>query len=1075
MKHFGRFLILLFLITSCKLNQKDENSKFYFQIAENYFNHYDYNNAIPYYQKYITLSNISDSLTVLSYFHLYYCYYIMSDYQNADSIYSCIEKMNYSLLNIYPSEYYRTKSIYYSTKDKYHEAISQINTVINGYQSNKLIDYYLLAVFYDRLNNFDSARIVLDKAVSIHSSTKENIEPILSTIYCLLGNYEYYYYGNFDKADRNFRRMMQLMENSSSIDSVYYAWNLYSLGVYENFLGHINKSNELFNNAFRIYNKLKGNFQFIKSSILMSQATIDSYLGNYSAALSKANEAALYFQNVKNYYSLSLANTVISNVYFEMGEYQKSLQGYFSVLKLYDSIYYPKKGEIYYSIGRCYLDMNKYDSAGIWLSKSIASLDEQKARMVNLCCAYSFYLLQSGKPEEALSFLNYYYPLVYKQYNGKSQQFIYFLNNKAKILHSLGREVESLQCYQQSIAMATEGNQNASLYNLPDINELPPELTNEVIDALYGKAIVLEKIANNNSTLLLKSLAHYQKAAELAEKYKKSFRLEMDKLSYNNRKTDIYEQIFFIAVQLYKTSIVDSLKDKYYNLAFSYANYLKSNVLSESMTEISLKKSAHIPDSIIKRENEIRQDIVYLQNTIRDENLSISPNKTSIERWQKLLVEKISSAQLIEKQIENEFPLYKQLKYNQSKSYTYVDIQKLLKNKENFIEYQYQNDTVFIFLINKHVKKLFVSPFNKLTEHIQQFRDELTHPSFDQNYIAHYYNYVDLAYTLYEKLFMDMVPFLDGNNLIIVPDKALNYIPFDALISDTLTHKTSFPDYGKLSYLLLKYNINYSYSSHLFDIQRNNSSPIVKGTIAFAPEYDDSKKKNQGFQRTANYREQLLPIPGAVEEAEQVAKIMGGKCIKGKEARESTFRRYTQQGRILHLAMHAIVDDQNPMYSKLAFSPENDSINDGFLNTFELYDLYFSSPLVVLSACNTGYGKLMKGEGLYSLSRGFIYAGCPSIVFTLWQISDKPSKNLMGYFYYHLLNHENIDLSLRNAKIQYIQNASIDMSHPYYWASYSFMGNNNALQPYKGHQQVIFYVSLAFIIIIITIVVIKKK
>ena len=102
--------------------------------------------------------------------------------------------------------------------------------------------------------------------------------------------------------------------------------------------------------------------------------------------------------------------------------------------------------------------------------------------------------------------------------------------------------------------------------------------------------------------------------------------------------------------------------------------------------------------------------------------------------------------------------------------------------------------------------------------------------------------------------------------------------------------------------------------------------------------------------------------------------------------------------------MHAFIDDSQPAYSRLAFfqNDNEDAENNGWLNTADIYNLDLNARLTVLSACNTGSGKLRKGEGVMSLARGFLYAGCPSIVMTLWEVEDNAGTKIMESFYKNL-------------------------------------------------------------------------
>ena len=148
--------------------------------------------------------------------------------------------------------------------------------------------------------------------------------------------------------------------------------------------------------------------------------------------------------------------------------------------------------------------------------------------------------------------------------------------------------------------------------------------------------------------------------------------------------------------------------------------------------------------------------------------------------------------------------------------------------------------------------------------------------------------------------------------------------------------------------------------------------------------------------------------------------------------------------------MHTVINDSLPMFSKLVFAIDGDSMNDGYLNTQEIYNMKFKARLAVLSACNTGSGKFRNGEGVMSLARAFLYAGCPSIVMTLWEVEDKSSSNLISAFYQELYRGSSKSEALRKAKQEHIRNADQLRAHPYFWSAYIVIGNQSPIKLNNG-------------------------
>jgi CHAT domain-containing protein len=192
-------------------------------------------------------------------------------------------------------------------------------------------------------------------------------------------------------------------------------------------------------------------------------------------------------------------------------------------------------------------------------------------------------------------------------------------------------------------------------------------------------------------------------------------------------------------------------------------------------------------------------------------------------------------------------------------------------------------------------------------------------------------------------------------------------------------------------------------------------------------------------------RGSLIRLNWAEKEVTSISEMMNGEAYCFRCATEKTFKEKAPKAGILHIATHAVVNDVNPMFSKLVFAPDADSREDGFLNTYELYNMKLDARLVVLSACNTGYGKLVRGEGIMSLARGFMYAGCPSIVMSLWPVDDRSTSILMQNFYEGLKKGQSKDEALRQAKLDFLKNADEVKANPFYWSGMIFVGDMDPL------------------------------
>lgn len=255
--------------------------------------------------------------------------------------------------------------------------------------------------------------------------------------------------------------------------------------------------------------------------------------------------------------------------------------------------------------------------------------------------------------------------------------------------------------------------------------------------------------------------------------------------------------------------------------------------------------------------------------------------------------------------------------------------------------------------------------------------------------------------TLQDALFERILGPLDienANSILFVAEGFLNFLPYEALF------KTPKP-------------ISYAFSfKHL----------LLESKAAHLP-----AQRLAGFVPT--YGTQALPH--SLSELQAVQEHWGKSNLYiGQEATKSNFLQSLGQYRTHHLAMHSVLDEEDYEESHLLFS------NEEKMYFHELYALNFPSDLVVLSACNTGLGQYLNGEGVMSLARALSYAGVKSSVASLWQIPDKESAELMRLFYQNLEKGLSKDQALMEAKLSFVEENPMK-SHPYYWAGFILSGD----------------------------------
>jgi CHAT domain-containing protein len=414
---------------------------------------------------------------------------------------------------------------------------------------------------------------------------------------------------------------------------------------------------------------------------------------------------------------------------------------------------------------------------------------------------------------------------------------------------------------------------------------------------------------------------------------------------------------------------------------------------------------------------------------------------------------------------EQNFPEYYSLKY-ESKVIGIKEIQEKLSSRQALVEYfsrdaepGFSNGEIYCFIITKDsVSFIKQSANNEYIDDIQLVHDFLTSPNFLNTKKQDFVDYTIAAYSLYNKLLKPFEKKLVGKSLTIIPHDKLSYIPFDALLSQMAD--TSVMNFRNLKYLVRDYSISYSYSATLLYNYFKNKKSSREKLLIFSPLYNANESRKDA-QSSAEYY--LSPLAGAKDEVRGISSFIKSKIFVNSLAQEQTFKENAAGYDILHLAMHTMINDSLPMFSKLVFSePDMKTTDDGYLNTYEIYDMKLNARLAVLSACDTGNGKLQKGEGVMSMARGFIYAGCPSIVMTLWQVEDKSGVKIMEDFYSYLSKGKRKDVALRMAKLNHLNNSDPLTAHPHFWLGYVNIGNPEPLYTSKDF----YFVIILFVVIL---------
>jgi CHAT domain-containing protein len=299
---------------------------------------------------------------------------------------------------------------------------------------------------------------------------------------------------------------------------------------------------------------------------------------------------------------------------------------------------------------------------------------------------------------------------------------------------------------------------------------------------------------------------------------------------------------------------------------------------------------------------------------------------------------------------------------------------------------------------------------------------------------------------LYEELIKPAEPYLSGKSrLIIIPDGILNYLPYEVLLTDNkqIAQKGS---YSALPFLVKKYPVSYGQSASvlktLLSEQKKSgiTKPGNKKLIAFGDPISDTKDVPL-FASPASYN-RLQYSRQEVERISALFKEKNSEIYLGKDATEENLKRNSnlKNFNYLHFATHGSIDEEKPDLSSLVLAKGANSSEDGYLQASEIFNLKLNADLVVLSACQTGLGKLVRGEGMVGLTRSFMYAGTPSVLASLWSVSDLSTASLMEQFYRNLIKNKlSKTEALRKAQLTLMSDEKY--AHPFYWAPFVLFGD----------------------------------
>ncbi|MGB1312015.1 CHAT domain-containing protein [Bizionia paragorgiae] len=590
-------------------------------------------------------------------------------------------------------------------------------------------------------------------------------------------------------------------------------------------------------------------------------------------------------------------------------------------------------------------------------------------------------------------------------------------HEEAKIYLLLGRNDEAKKALHQGLSALLP---NYHKNSLPETHTLFPE--NTFIDLFDALAALQE---NPEEALEYYDLSFY--VSNLLSSQITSQEAKLVELASNRRRS---ENSIALLYQLQ----IHSENSIYTQRALQYAENSKAFLLKENLSKKNLL-ARHPKDSLLIKE----QQLLKTQEQLTSKLIKTPYSKPGTD-YATPLRDSLNSVNIALRRLQKSI----KTRYT-TQGFTGIDYNSLKENLQQkeaaLVTYFYGNKHIYQFVLtDKSLDFKAIELDKKTISAIQSFIHLFDNASVINNDVS---GYTHQAFTMYNTLQLEAIQL--KKNIVIIPDGLLNFIPFEALLSS----ETKSSNFNKMPFLVRDHTIVYNSSVDLYlKSKKQNTANRLLGVF---PVFEGT---DQALEFTVN-------------EAKRIEQEVDAKFLMYNSATKSSFLEHASQYSILHLSTHAS--------SGNFIVPAHIEFSDETLYLNELYTLNISPKLVVLSACETGIGKLQKGEGPMSLARGFSYAGAKNILFSLWQISDASTARIMALFYKDYSNSESASYANRQSKLKYLDDTGISNSKksPYYWSAFVYYGSLET--PHKNNTSYILIGIISILIIVLLLSIFKRQ
>jgi CHAT domain-containing protein len=835
---------------------------------------------------------------------------------------------------------------------------------------------------------------------------------------------------NLTKNEKEFYKNPKLKSKNELLALVVLNCNI---AFYNNQFGNTNQAISSYEKAWQLYQKnnpdTSGQDYDIIEYCLKPLGNLYTISGDYDNAENTIKQYYFIAEKEKNTPKASgqkvAAILNLSNVYQSSGKSLLAIELLEKTIKT-ERLSNAQKGILLTNLGANYIissqatsiNHNAYRKAQNAFEMSKKLLEKEKNQSETLSNVYRN-LVSIYSQQQDFGRANLYFEKARKLFletNNKSQSF------ETRKIAKLDYENALLLFEQKKYTEASRFISNVFKTLIPNYSHKKKILPNQ--SSLYSETVLLDAL--DLQAAIFQKQNQFKKALDA---YALSFHIEAlfaNLLVYENSKIINQTRVrnrTEKCIAIYDLLYQKEKKSSYIESAFQLAERTKSGVLKSYLAQ---NKTA------------TKEEKLYLEQ-LQNWNNEI------IKEQQKGVLADISK---INEAIKKQNELMLSLKNIRIKNAGFVPenldtnalFSKLEKDKAVMVYYFSGYEKMYYFTLeNKQIKLNSFSNTAHSIAKIWQFLDYFSDANTITNDIKGYNKKGKIAFDLL-KLPKNTI----HKNLLIVPDGILNFLPFEALI----TKETATSNFAKMNYLLNDFKIAYNNSATFY----LNAKPLLTGqqtVLGIFPVFENT-----------NYE-----LAFSKAEMQSIKTNFEGKFFENTTATFNNFKTNAAKYSILHLSTHASSGDIE--------MPASIKFYDQEILYSELYNLKINPDLVVLSACETGIGKLYKSEGAMSIARGFQFAGAQNLLFSLWKVNDYTTSIFMDDFYKNIKNNPSYFEANANTKLNFLNSKSIPNAKksPYYWSAFVYYG---ALEPQKNTTNYIFY-SIGLLILIGLFLILKRN